>query len=662
MQTNNQWDPLANVSNDQGLVTAARKREIKNILKSYTGTYDCFSELIQNSMDAIDKRYEIESKSSNDSYKGHIWITVNIQKHSFHITDNGIGFNESEFRSFLAPNTSFKDGKRTRGSKGVGSTYIAYGFNYLQLGTKSPDFSFVGDLKNGRDWIEDVQGIVIHPLVKESIVIDEKFNDIDRGSTFSIIFGGEKTRPKNLTYFNADTPLQWLYILLIKTPLGCIDFSGNKPHKIKFTLSVINKYGDEKILDDKEALYIYPHTEIKQSLNLKSVLEFQKTRLDKNRAEPDLPPKFFNNTGLYEFFDSAEIKLLNEKFSRNENSSLIDEFIINAYGYFCYSTSVWDKLNDDRAKLRKGMRILKGGLQLSNNFMPQGELLTIPLTSSVGYQNQCHIIVHFHNADPDLGRKGFQPELKELAEDIAVAIVNRFKKSRKLLKNDTGSQPIIHREIELHAWLKETEQHEENNPLKISNSIFFLPVQEISITSIPQSEQDVIVLFNQLLAGGVIRGIKLLATNQKTQYDGIFKYQQKKPLTLHEFDRDKNPLGVQEIFASDNGFVSPPKILEYKFNVDALIREFENEEKNEKDIHLIIAWELGEAWKKNYDVTSLLDIDNIQHRQFHGITHILASSTNPRLDAIILKELIDYLNDIDGVQEFHQKTYGEDIF
>jgi len=341
---------------------------------------------------------------------------------------------------------------------------------------------------------------------------------------------------------------------------------------------------------------------------------------------------------------------------------LIDEFTINAYGYFCYSTSVWDRLNDDKAKLRKGMRILKGGLQLSNNFMPQGELLTIPLTSSVGYQNQCHIIVHFHNADPDLGRKGFQPELKELAEDIAVAIVNRFKKSRKYLRNDTGSQAIIHREIELHKWLKETEQHEETNPLTLSNPNFFLPVQEISITSIPQSEQDVIVLFNQLLAGGVIRGIKLLATHQKTQYDGIFKYLQKQPLTLHEFDRDKNPLGVEEIFSSNNEFVSPPKVLEYKFNVNALIGEFENEEKNEKDIHLIIAWELGDAWKKNYDVTSLLDLENIQHRQFHGVTHILTSSTNHRLDAIILKELIDYLNDIDGVQEFHQKTYGEDIF
>lgn len=50
------WDPL----DDQGLpaeaVSATIKREIKNILKSYTGWFDPFSELIQNALDAIDAR------------------------------------------------------------------------------------------------------------------------------------------------------------------------------------------------------------------------------------------------------------------------------------------------------------------------------------------------------------------------------------------------------------------------------------------------------------------------------------------------------------------------------------------------------------------------------------------------------------------------------
>jgi len=57
---NNSWDPLVTSKvTDTEVVSAAQKREIKNILKSYVGKYDSFSELIQNSMDAVDKREKI---------------------------------------------------------------------------------------------------------------------------------------------------------------------------------------------------------------------------------------------------------------------------------------------------------------------------------------------------------------------------------------------------------------------------------------------------------------------------------------------------------------------------------------------------------------------------------------------------------------------------
>src|SRR5580698_4652355 len=50
------WDPLARVDEDPGLYAAAQKREIRNILKSYTGYFDLFSEMLQNSLDAVEKR------------------------------------------------------------------------------------------------------------------------------------------------------------------------------------------------------------------------------------------------------------------------------------------------------------------------------------------------------------------------------------------------------------------------------------------------------------------------------------------------------------------------------------------------------------------------------------------------------------------------------
>ena len=367
---------------------------------------------------------------------------------------------------------------------------------------------------------------------------------------------------------------------------------------------------------------MYPHSIIKASVDLKEILNIQSKLIEKGHDASALPQKYMKSNGVYEFFNTDDLLLL--KSTDTELNTLINKYKIEAYGYFTYSTSVWDQLNDNIANLRKGYRVLKGGLQLANNCMPQGELIAIPLTSNIGYQNQCHIIIHFQDADPDLGRKGFQPELKEASEKLSVAIVNRFKKWRKLLKSDSGVKPDIAKEIALHDWVKAQEVHETSHPLVLKNKNFFAPINEISITSEPQSEQDVIVLFNQLIAGGVIRGINLLATSQVKQYDGVYKYVVKEPFVNHEFDKNDNPLGVQEFHFSSN-HTSPPKILEYKYNIDALIREFESDYKCEKDIHLAVAWEMGAEWKKNYEAISLLDLDNLHQRDFHGLTHVLNS-------------------------------------
>jgi len=652
---NSSWDPLSvGTSAEAEILSSAKKREIKNILKSYVGMYDSFSELIQNAMDAVDKRANINEAD----YQRKIWLTIDLSENSFSITDNGIGFNENEFQLFLAPNISFKDGGDTRGNKGVGSTYIGYGFDYLQFGTKANGYEFLGSLEDGRNWVEDSKGIVTRPKVTASESDDIAFSEIDRGSTFKIKFGGNYTRPKDLSWYSASTPEQWLYLLLIKTPLGSIGYIDNPKPDIKFNLKVISKNGATKEITDQSAKYIFPHLKIKASVNLKDVLAIQVKLTKAGKDASIIPAKYTKSNGIYEYFSSEE--LLSLRPTDKDFKGLVTKYKIEAYGYFTYSTSVWDQFNDKLANLRKGYRVLKGGLQLANNNMPQGDLITIPLTSNIGYQNQCHIIVHYNNADPDLGRKGFQPELKDIAEKASVAIVNRFKKWKRLLKADSGVKPDITKEKELHEWIKEQENHELLNPLILANKNFFAPINEISITSEPQSEQDVIVLFNQLIAGGVIRGINLLATSQVKQYDGVYKYIVKEPFENHEYDKLNNPLGVEELhFQTEH--VSPPKVLEYKYNLDALIHEFETEYKNEKDIHLAVTWEIGNEWKKNYDATSLLDLENLHQRDFHGLTHILDSGTT-KFHVIVLKELVEYLNDVDGVQKFHQETYGDDLF
>ena len=63
------FDPLkVKAGSDDSLAaTRARKREIENILSSYVGWYDPFGELVQNALDAIDKRREEEKAHGTSS-------------------------------------------------------------------------------------------------------------------------------------------------------------------------------------------------------------------------------------------------------------------------------------------------------------------------------------------------------------------------------------------------------------------------------------------------------------------------------------------------------------------------------------------------------------------------------------------------------------------
>ncbi|WP_227672437.1 ATP-binding protein [Komagataeibacter sp. FXV3] len=224
MSSANIWDPLESNIADQEILSSAKKREIKNILKSYVGTYDPISELIQNAMDAIERRIENEE---SDKFSPKVIIKINIKENSFEVTDNGCGFELAEFKAFLAPNISFKDNNKTRGNKGVGATYIAYGFNDLYMKTGNNSFKFEGIFKNGRNWVDDTAGRVPRPKIEQ--IKSGNNNEIFQGTTFKIYFGGKGTRPKDLGWYQANTANQWLYILLTKTPLGHISLPGLEP-------------------------------------------------------------------------------------------------------------------------------------------------------------------------------------------------------------------------------------------------------------------------------------------------------------------------------------------------------------------------------------------------------------------------------------------------
>jgi len=653
-----EWDPLTGSEKafPPEYVAQMKKIEIRNILKSYTGFCDLFVELIQNALDAVDERLDL----GEDGYEPQIWILIDLSSNTVCVTDNGIGFGQDQFKFFLSPNITFKIGRNFRGSKGVGATYLAYGFNFLQIGTKIPEFVFVGNLAHGRDWVDDEKSSVLRPKVKKAEPMHQAFNEIERGSTFCIKLVGENVRPRDLSWLGAKTADQWEIVLRVLTPIGGIYLDKSVPKTICH-LEVVDREGKRTTKTITECEYFYPHEIVNSAVGLRELLEQQIKLAKKQRPVSEISQKYKKLDGIYMTWSTDD--LLGQAFSsvnsEETDKNIIKEQEIGVYGFFTYTTKIWDQFNDVSVGLRKRMRILRGGLRLASHNMIQGVNLAIPLTRYTGYQDQTQVIVNFKDAEPDLGRKGFQPELADIAQRIAVNVVNIFRQWKMNLKPDTGVTPELRRDLNVFEWTQKQIEHAQKSPLTIKGKGLFMPTEEVPITSTPLTEQDVVALFNQLLSAGVVRGIKIMATSQHETYDGLYKIEMTKPYTRYIFNKDTNPLGVPESIFAQGDVLSKPYILEYKFNADALIDDIEREEKGVKDIQLVIAWEMGEAWQARYRVIPLLHLEYAHHRHIHGCTHIVIEATSPNVAfyAIILSELVRYLQNPEAEKERQEKLY-----
>lgn len=644
------FDPLdAKQIQSTEVAALAQKRELKNILGSYVGWFDPFCELIQNSLDSIEKKLE----NASDEYTPNLYVTINLKDNSLIVTDNGLGLDEPRFTQFLCPNISFKtQSKKNRGHKGVGATYIAYGFNDVQVSTKTNSFKAIGRMQGARRWLDD-ESPAGNPQMysdHETGYLDPDFEYFDTGVSIYLKFD-KQTHPSDLNYYQTKKPEQWFKILKVKTGIGA--FFGNK--KINIKIIIIDKSGNKFSENFQGIEYLWPENEVLKKVRLRDILNKQDELYAKGKdIKKDLPSKLKNTEVLYDFWEKKELldlpsnKRIGITFT-DEEISLIEKYEVSIHASYVYTVKIWDNICK-KIDYRKNSKLLYGGIQICANNMPQGNLIQIPLNRNIGRQNQLHCVVHFNNCSADLGRKGFNNEITEFAKEISKKIADGpFLRFKFALQVNTGnSVSDLESQQKIADWKAEMTKHEEFMPLVLENENFFLPQRKISITSTPTREQDVIALFNQMIAGGVIRGLRIMSTNERTSYDGLYRIIIEEPIEHHFYDESKNPLGISEFAIPDNlPLIMEPRILEYKFTLDALFEDISNGNKNSNDLDLLVVWESGSNYEENYKITSLLDSDNLNLRLYHGVTHIATNiNTDQReFDIIILSELIKFLND-----------------
>lgn len=634
------FDPLSEAVNvggtERALFEEATKRVVLNILRSYTGYYDVFSELIQNSLDAIDDK----RNQNHLSYKPRLIIEIDLSERLLRVTDNGAGMSLDQFKYCFRPNVSFKKRREGRGHKGVGATFLAYNYDFIRLQSKRDGRKFSACLVQGRHWAEDVGGAVPRPVFREGMFECEALNDEESGTSVEIKLSSY--RP-NLSWLGATSASQWYDVLRLKTPLGGIYLhTPDRGVELDGKIYVTDPAGSRTSKSFSRPEYFYPH-DIPNLHKVKSINEIEE-RIGAISGDPAqrlqrLGEDYKRLDAVWEIWQNEQI-IEHPVLSRNltdDQKELIGRHRIYIYGCFASTAKSWGDFQLNYLKIRKSPLVLGGGMQLASDFMTQGDPMVIPLTSTIGYQNNTHIVLHLIDGNPDMGRKVFQPEIKAVADELSRRVVDVFKGYLSLMREDTGA-PSGKASNALFAYKMAQIQYQTSNPLD-----FNAKGQRVALSSIPQKEQDVIALFHELLGAQLVRGYEVLATSEHERYDSIIRTN----YTAEENYSKNELLGVNE---TEIGLgQSDPKVLEYKVDLDGLVADIESEKKFIKDVDLLVCWSMGTVYKDSFAVTSFLWDQEGSRRAFFGTTHALWREREKVLEIICLQDLLRYILDPQAV-------------
>jgi hypothetical protein len=239
------------------IIQESQKRDILNILRSYTGTLDVFSEAIQNAIDAVEQK---SLKEPGSAYEPRIWVTIDMRNNLLRFVDNGVGMTPEQVKFFLRPNVSFKELQNLRGHKGVGATFLAYGYSSFSVQTKQGDLAIAATLNGGRQWAESTTDHVPRPKFSAMSFETSELQHEHSGTCIEVVLGSHRDERPRLSWLNIADPEIWHKVLRLRSPLGGVYLKtgGIKPI---YLITVISLQGLAKqyTSDDNGSEFYFPH-------------------------------------------------------------------------------------------------------------------------------------------------------------------------------------------------------------------------------------------------------------------------------------------------------------------------------------------------------------------------------------------------------------------
>jgi hypothetical protein len=604
--------------------TSQIRSNIERIISSYRHIWDIYTELLQNSADAIIEQFGEENIS-----QGKITLDINSDERTIIITDNGIGIEESTISKILVTGKSLKRERNSGkfGFMGYGFTFVAFQSEYLQIesiknGKKASRtygdlYKFVysaSDIPNSEEEESGYQAqdtgekngtkiIIKFPLQFPNEVVEESI-----AATFRIAKSDETIKA----------------VLRTQSIVGILDTVFNTNNCFDFCL----------IINDRNVEIRTGYLTIREVVNSVLNSNFQ---------------QFYDRPKEYEMFVKSTENLPTTIREQARKAIVLDETIddveigtrnpIHARIFISATSKSHINQYNDRFRNEDGVSYdfaLEHGLWLAICGMPIGVCLNpfehsnyLPYTVIVDIKDMSI------RKELDAGRKGISSyRMKQIADTVLEILKQRnFIKYRRYIVGGGDSRinnPLYDPKKELAHIFQDKKWFDSVLTQK------YLP---------PVEEQEVISLFVELVAQKFLKGYYLKILSGYQVYDGLYEYQLDQTEEV-EYS-DSNRLGIyKNIFSANGGSLKKEILIEFKKELSGIHKDITSNKKDLSQVDVLVVWNVDFEKKETLqrEKGDILTEKDITTNVFYGVTHQLFGGAKQQpLPIIELKKILEIL-------------------
>lgn len=583
---------------------SAIRKEIRGIRDSYHHYWDLLAELLQNSRDAINRK-----KTTGVNGPFFIHLEIDAGSNTVTILDNGIGIPEEKLHEMLAPGGGDKDGSGNEvGEKGVGLTYAVFSGNNFSIESRVANSNAVGGkVSSAQNWLNDLPGSARPEFLSDSNISNKSrvfsFPPTETGTppavypleSYTKITVGNITPPESDTNIFLLTAQQLKVLIQTRTAVGVTSRLTNPGVALEFdfylTLNLASGKTEEKI----EACYLTPHELVTSN----------------SRISLDIVRDAFVSRDSV-----AKRKFIGSKAVFSTTKVDIDGWIIDVYGVMFPDNGTFKQLSSSALGLMsedeeesEGAALFQSGIYVGTKGMPTGMKIE-PKSGGryPAYYKRCFFFVESPSLKFDLGRKSLHYKYVKRLQTAVARLFAKFE-DVALFQGDSRAVPS---EANKSRMQRKLELQEEWNTAR---GLADLGESAIQYAKIPNNQEAAVAaVFHELIGANILKGYKTLKTGYGARYD------------------------AHAVCTSTTGD-TVEAVIEFKHDLEVLIKDLEEEKKNFSEISLLVAWDADEQKLKN----SGFDLEAISEGFFFGATHTVAAPVagiDP-IEVILLRTFLD---------------------